>query len=51
MDQQLLSELNEVRGARKAAIVLKDIAAETSLLIREDGRYDELYRKWFGRLP
>jgi xanthine dehydrogenase accessory factor len=38
MDQQLLSELNEVRGARKAAIVLKNIAAETSLLIREDGQ-------------
>jgi xanthine dehydrogenase accessory factor len=41
MDQQLLGELNEVRGARKAAIVLKNIAAETSLLIREDGQRHE----------
>lgn len=40
MDQQLLSELNEVRGARKAAIVLKDITAGTSLLIREDGEHN-----------
>ena len=38
MDQQLLRELNEVRGARKAAIVFNNIAAETSLLIREDGQ-------------
>lgn len=41
MDQQLLSELNEVRGTRKAAIVLKNIAAETSQLIREDGQQRE----------
>ncbi|MCP4182333.1 MAG: XdhC/CoxF family protein [Hyphomicrobiales bacterium] len=38
MDQQLLSELNEVRGTRKAAIVLKNIASETSVLIGEDGQ-------------